>query len=48
MKTVEDVIRDLAGDPKLDPKTVTPESLMAAGVPPKTADEIMKLKDIYD
>lgn len=48
MKTVEDVMRDLAKDPTLDPKTVTPESLMAASIDPKTADEIMKLKDIHD
>jgi hypothetical protein len=41
-------MRDMAKDPTFDPKTVTPESLMAASVDPKTADEIMKLKDIHD
>merc|ERR1712214_272123 len=45
---VAEVMKDLANDPELDPKTINRRTLRKSGVDPKAIDEIMKLKTIYD
>jgi hypothetical protein len=48
--TVEEVIKELAGDPLFDPKSATEDSLRATypNLDDKTVDEILDLKKIYD
>ena len=48
LNTVLQMMRDLAKDPKLDPHTTTRKTLRAKRLDPKTIDEIMKLKHIYE
>jgi predicted transcriptional regulator len=47
-KEITQIMRDLAKDPKLDPTKVNKRMLRTKGLSPKTIDEEMKLKDIYD
>merc|ERR1711862_1005382 len=48
LNTVLKMMRDLAKDPKLDPHKTTRKTLRAKKLDPKTIDEIMKLKHIYE
>merc|ERR1712203_272945 len=48
LKTVLKMMRDLAKDPRLDPHKTTRKTLRAKKLDPKTIDEIMKLKHIYE
>jgi predicted transcriptional regulator len=47
-KEITQIMRDLAKDPKLDPTKVNKRMLRTKGLSPKTIDEEMKLKHIYD
>merc|ERR1712203_981025 len=48
LKTVLKMMRDLAKDPKLNPHKTTRTTLRKKNLEPKTIDEIMKLKHIYE
>jgi hypothetical protein len=46
-RSVRDIIGDLAGDSNIDPSKMTKKGLREKGLDPKTIDELMKLKVIY-
>ena len=48
IKTVEQLMKDLASDPKLDANTVTAKNLRIKKLDPHCIDEIMGLKEIND
>jgi predicted transcriptional regulator len=48
MCEIRDIMRDLAKDPKLEPIKVTKKGLERKKYTPRTVDELMKLKKIYD
>ena len=48
MYEVTEIMRDLAGNPNLDPDRVNKYMLKKMGLSAKTIDEIMKLKHIYE
>ena len=47
-KSVKVIMQDLAHDKNLDPATITKKELMSMDCDPKTIDEVMKLKGIYN
>merc|ERR1711976_336061 len=47
MCVIRDVMRDISGDPKLDPPKVTKRGLKKQGLNDRTVDELMKLQVIY-
>jgi hypothetical protein len=47
MREITQIMRDLAHDPKLEPRTVTKMGLRKMGLSPTRIDEEMKLKKIY-
>jgi predicted amino acid-binding ACT domain protein len=48
MCEIRDIMRDLAKDPKLNPVAVTKKGLERKKYTPRTVDELMKLKKIYN
>ena len=48
MCEIRDIMRDLAKDAKLEPVRVNKKGLERKGYTPRTVDELMKLKHIYD